>query len=236
MQSPTTQLQICNLRFPNETHHVSTHLPLDTPFPHFLISHHRMWVWPIPEQDRVGNQIPTFRGCGRVSTIYHSVLLLLLLLDRFFNFPAEMVYDSITRIKMRDLFLFSPKTKQYVFLKCPHIILNVRSLSFLPKDKITCFSQVSPYTRSDKERINSVTYPFLENYFTCSWTFSTSLHPWLQNSNSEVKKHTLSLILHEFLLSQDNQTGGGVKKLLKMKTVMWLGSSSVIADDGISLK
>lgn len=60
---------------------------------------------------------------------------------------------------MSDLFLFSPKTKQYGFLKCPRIILNVRALSFLPKNKITCFSQVSPYTRSDKERINSVT-PF----------------------------------------------------------------------------
>jgi hypothetical protein len=71
-----------------------------------------------------------------------------------------MFFSSVLILySMSDLFLFSPNTRSHVFFKCPHIILNVRSLSFLPKNKITCFSQVSSYTRSDKERINSVT-PF----------------------------------------------------------------------------
>jgi hypothetical protein len=38
--------------------------------------------------------------------------------------------------------------------------------------------------------------------------YDSNIHD-CKNSNSEVKKQTLSLILHEFLLSQDNQTGGG---------------------------
>ncbi len=127
---------------------------------------HWMWVWPIPEQNRVGNQIPTFRGCGRVSTIYlpqcasssRQVL----------QFPAEMVYDSITRIKnVRSLSLnvrslsFLPKKQNHMFFSSVLILYSMSDLFlFSPKTKSHVFSQVFfTYTRSDKERINSVT-PF----------------------------------------------------------------------------